>query len=567
MSAPAKQPMSKRRTGANQLVFVGAVLIGLVALNIMGARFFGRWDLTEEKVYTLSEGSKKLVRDLPDRLTVKAFLSSDLQAPFSTTATYLRDLLDEYAAASNGKLVWEAIDPTGNKELEEEAKKHRVPKRSRGRADTGKLTIAESYLGVSFQYQGNIESVPELAAPEGMEYVISSMIKRLTTKKRKVAFAISEGELSATPPDQMGQGGGLQLVSQYLQDYEVVPVALHQGAKPLGDDIEALIVPGPKNPMSERAKFVIDQFLMRGKSVAFLVDGMELEQPRQAMPGMGETPRIAKKSDVGLDDLLAHYGVKLRDDLVLEPRQNAPGPVPVQGQLLLANYPTFPVAAKSSSKHSSTDFIKGLVMPFASTLEIDKDKQKDLVWTPLVTSTSDAWRQTGLFLFNPTGENLKVGTDKGPFVMAVAGEGKLTSFFAGKPYPNDKGEKVQPAAPNSSPAPGEEQVKDVSDGPARIVVVGSSHFASDDYVRFGQRLPIYGANVVFFMGIVDFVAKDDGLAPLRSKGMTARPLTMHSDATPVLVKLSNIAGVPLALIAFGLVRWRIRLARRKRASL
>jgi len=282
------------------------------------------------------------------------------------------------------------------------------------------------------------------------------------------------------------------------------------------------------------------------------------------IPGMDQ-PRIAKKSDVGMDDLLEHYGVKVRDDLVLEPRQNAPGPVPVQGQLL--HYPTFPVAAKSAEKHSTTDFIKGLVLPFASSVEILKDKQPGVVWTPLVASTSDSWRQTGLFLFNPTAENLKVGADKGPLTMAVAGEGKLTSFFAGKPYPNDKGEKQQPAAPNASPAPGEEIVKEVSDGPARLVVVGSSSFASDDYVRFGQRLPIYTSNIVFFMGIVDFVARDDGLAPLRSKGMTARPLTIKSDATPTLVKLSNVVGVPLLFIGFGLLRWRIRLARRKRARL
>ncbi len=88
-----------------------------------------------------------------------------------------------------------------------------------------------------------------------------------------------------------------------------------------------------------------------------------------------------------------------------------------------------------------------------------------------------------------------------------------------------------------------------------------------DYVRFGQRLPIYTSNIVFFMGIVDFVARDDGLAPLRSKGMTARPLTIKSDATPTLVKLSNVVGVPLLFIGFGLLRWRIRLARRKRARL
>ena len=129
-------------------------------------------------------------------LTVKAFISKDLQPPFSQSAQYVRDLLDEYAHASKGKLKWEAIDPGEDTKLEEEATKMKVPKMRRGRISNNKVEIGASYLGIALSYQGNVESIPEVNATEGLEFEIDKRIRMLTQKKTKIAFATSEGELS-----------------------------------------------------------------------------------------------------------------------------------------------------------------------------------------------------------------------------------------------------------------------------------------------------------------------------------------------------------------------------------
>src|SRR5689334_5410764 len=126
-------PQSKAKTGANAVVFTGLVIFSLVALNIVASRLFRRLDFTRERVYTLSQPSKDLAAKLPDKLTIKAFISSDLQPPFSQVAQYVRDLLDEYAQASKGKLKWEAVDPGSDSKLQEEANKLKVPKMRRGR--------------------------------------------------------------------------------------------------------------------------------------------------------------------------------------------------------------------------------------------------------------------------------------------------------------------------------------------------------------------------------------------------------------------------------------------------
>lgn len=285
---------SKAKTGANAITFTVLVIGAIVAVNVIAWRYGRRVDLTQDKVYTLSKGSKDLVGKLPDKLTVKAFISSDLQPPFSQTAQYVRDILSEYANASHGKLHWEAIDPGDDPKLEEEATKLKVPKMRRGRISNNKVEIGASYLGIAIQYQGKVESIPEINATEGLEFEIDKRIKILTQKKTKIAFATSEGELS-TAGGPGGRGGGLSVAKQFMDFYDVVPTSLT--GKQIPDDVEALVIAGPKQPMTERAKFVVDQFLMKGKAVAFLVDGMVFQAPQQMqIPGRPRRPRSGRRT-------------------------------------------------------------------------------------------------------------------------------------------------------------------------------------------------------------------------------------------------------------------------------
>src|SRR5437899_2400722 len=90
---------AKGRTAANSLLMALAVIAGLVFVNIIGARYFGRVDLTEDRIYKLSKVSLDTVKNLPDRMNVKAFISGDLPPQMNTIAQYTRDLLEEYAAA------------------------------------------------------------------------------------------------------------------------------------------------------------------------------------------------------------------------------------------------------------------------------------------------------------------------------------------------------------------------------------------------------------------------------------------------------------------------------------
>jgi len=155
----------------------------------------------------------------------------------------------------------------------------------------------------------------------------------------------------------------------------------------------------------------------------------------------------------------------------------------------------------------------------------------------------------------------KPTADHGPFTYAFAGQGKLTSFFAGKPHPNDKGENVEPPAADVSappPGPNDEKVLDESTGTPRIVVVGDANFASDEYLRLTRYVQSYAADAMFALSIFGWVLEDNTLQTLRAKTVQSRPLQIESDMAPKIVKWGNIVAISLAFILFGIGRARLR---------
>ena len=188
----------KRLSASNATSFVVLVIGAVVAVNLIGTRVFGRLDLTENKVYTLSNASKEIVRALPDYLNVKAYISKDLPPELANTSRYVRDLMDDYKTYSKGKLHFEAFDPESDKKIEDEATACKVQKLQIQVMRSQKFEVGTYWLGLCFQYQGKDDAIPEIGQVEGLEYEISSIIKRMTQKKRKVAFTTGHGEQDLT---------------------------------------------------------------------------------------------------------------------------------------------------------------------------------------------------------------------------------------------------------------------------------------------------------------------------------------------------------------------------------
>ena len=543
MTPENKMRRRKRMSASNAAAYVLLSIGAIVLINLIGTRVFGRLDLTQNKVYTLAQASKDVVKDLPDYLTVKAYISKDLPPELKNTDRYVRDLLDEYRTYSKGKMRFEVLDPT-DKKIEEEAAACRVQRIQIQVLRSSKFEVGAHFLGLCFQYQGKNESLPQLRGVEGLEYQVSSLIKRMTQKKHKIAMTSGHGE-----PDQ-NQGF---TYLKHVEEYEVTTVNPSTG--PIADDIDALLIAGPKQPFDDQGRRNIDAFLMKGKGAIFLVDGMAMQAPRGNMPPemMAGQPKIGQPNDAGLSELLEKYGFKINQDFVLDtPR--VPGPIDMpDGRKMLANVPVY-VAVKTSgdSKEVSVlENITALVFPFASSIELvgplaSGTPPAGKLWQ-LAKTMPTSWKHTGMFFFSPT-TKIEEGKDKGSFSLAYAYQGPLKSAYAPAAAPG----MSTPDAPPSE-----------SKKPVRLMVVGDSDFASDEYAQLGRYLPIYQEGAQMLVNAVGWAMEDEGLTPVRTKTLTARPIQVESAGTELGVKLFNIVGVPLAFVAFGIVRWRLRRARRQ----
>jgi ABC-2 type transport system permease protein len=541
----------KIKQGSNAVLF-GVLTLGiLVLVNLVSSRLFGRVDLTEDKIYTISDASKRLVASLPDRLTVKAFISGDLppHPQIQGIARYLRDMLEEYAQASGGKMVWEALDPAKDDKVKEEARRLKVLPTRLSVLEKTKASVTESYLGVAFQYGGKVEALPFVADIDTLEYQFSSTIRRLIGKQKKVGFTSGHGEPSLFQ--------GLTGANKSLKDYEVTTVDLTEGKKPIPDDIDLLVMVGPKKQLAERAKYELDQFLMRGKSLALFVDGMVLETPRgQFAPGQ-TPPRIARANVIGIDSQLEHYGVKLNHDLVMDQQNQRVVLAAGQGQRVITNYPAFPIVTNLSKNSPITRTLRAYVSVFPSSVQLTRavrDDKGGVKGTVLAASSSASWRQTGFFLFDPMRQP-EPTKELGPFNLAVLLQGTFPSFFAGKPVP-----VPGPAAP-----PKENEPKPADKGPrspagTRLVIVGDADLIQDGY------LGLNNANLMLLQNAVDYLAEDTSMIGIRGKTQARRPLHDLDDRAVTLAKWINIIGLPVIFVLVGFVRWRWRKAARRRRA-
>jgi gliding-associated putative ABC transporter substrate-binding component GldG len=544
----------QRRSSASNAALYTLFTVGaIVVVNLIATRVFGRLDLTESKVYTLSQASKDIVGALPEYLNVKGYFSKDLPPEMANGSRYVRDLLDEYKTYSKGKLRFEVIDPGSDKKIEEEANACKVNKLQVQVLRSQKFEVGSYYLGLCFKYNGQDEAIPEIGQVEGLEYQISSLVKRMSQKKRKVAFTNGHGEHDLTE--------GFQALKHVLsQEFETTTV--NPSTADIPADVDALVVGGPRQAFDDKGRHAIDHFLMQGKGAIFLVDGMVMSSPRNNMmgqPDMPGMPKIGQANDAGLADLLAAYGFKINQDFVLD-RQNVPGPVEYNGRRMLANHPIFVGLEVDSDKDKEKEFsvlagVKALVFPYASSVDLVGPLQggkpaQGKLWT-LAKSSPTAWKQTGFFMMTP-GAKIEEGKDQGSVGLGYAYQGPLKSA-----YPSPAAAPGM-SVPDPAGAPLSESKKAV-----RLVVFGDSDFASDEYLQMSRFLPIYQSGAQLLFNAIGWTLEDEALTPVRSKTVAARPIQIESDQKVAALKAINIAGVPMLFCIFGIFRWRLRRANRQ----
>ncbi len=557
--------MKKRNFKLQSLTELGLVLGLLILLNLILTNYFFRIDLTSENRYSLSESSKKLSAKVDEVLFVKVYLEGDFPAGFKRLRQSTKEMLDEFSAYTNGKMQYEFIDPFENadakkandflRELREKGLQPTYVQIKKDDESTQKLIVP----GAVFYYKGKEYPVNLLKAQFGqgpeevinesielMEYEIANVLRKcVETKVKQVAFIDDHGELGRWDVAD---------ASQELKEFYAVtriPLALQTPQSLMKND--ALIIAKPTTQFSEYEKFLLDQFVMHGGKILWL-----LESQIADMDSMGRSAMFMTGSyDLNVDDMLFKWGVRVNPNMVQDLQCNA---IPILSTLRngtpqqkLLPWMFFPVAAPSQQNpHIIVKGIDPVFFQFASS--IDTTSNKDIKKTILLTSSPYS-RTVGA----PVKVDLNMARTQpdpnmfttGNVPLAVLLEGKFVSLFQYRPGAKTDALPYKPFIENGKMivvSDGDVIRNQRKESTGEIFPLGYDRYTNQ---QFGNKR--------FLLNCMDYLCDDSGIIEVRAKEIKLRLLDKGKLKTERLKwQLVNLF-IPIAImLIFGLVNKMIR---------
>lgn len=517
---PVKAP-PRRLYGAVGII---AALVLAIAVNVLADRFLGRHriDLTEQRLYTLSDGTRAVLAGLEEPITLRLYYSQRLgrEIPiYASFATRVREFLTEYAALANGMIRLEFYEPEPFSEVEDRALAfglQGVPVDQSGE---------QVYFGLAGSNTLDDERTIAFFQPERERFLeadLTRLVYELSNPRRPVI-----GVMTGLPVngEMRGMGGRPTppwvVMTQMRQFLEVRDVPLD--AAEVDAAIAVLMVAHPQN-LSARAQYAIDQFVMRGGRLLLLLD------PHSEAQAFRPDPRGRPQTETASDlpRLLEAWGIAYDKDRVAGDLRGAfrvrANP---QDRVQAVDYVAW-FAASGPGQIARGDVVTGELnqVAFGSTGFISRREGAAVEFTPLVTTSTEAAAIDAAQVRNePNPSAILAAFRPGGTALTLAARvrGPLPSAFPDGPPPPAEGEeaptRTQPHLARSS-------------GTANLVIVADSDILEDRFwVRvqdfFGQQVAQPTAdNGAFVINTLDNLAGSDALIGLRSRGESRRPFEL-----------------------------------------
>lgn len=499
--------MNKRLFSVVGLIFVGVLL---VAINALAGMVFksSRLDLTAAHFYTLSEGTRNILKNLDDTVTLRFFFSEKLAQSSPSITNYarrVRDLLEEFVSHSNGKLKLVIADPEPFSDEEDQAVQNRmqgVP------FDSAGSLVYFGLVGSGSTDEKEVIPFFQMDREQSLEYDITRLIYNLSHPVKKPVGIISTLPIEGLPPNPtmpLRTNTEWSVLNVMRQTFTLRFLGADVDAVP--DDIDVLMVVHPKG-VSEKTLYAIDQFALRGGRVLMFVDPLAEEDSTSG----GSGPRSSNPKP-----LLDAWGVELVDGKIATDIQAATR-VSVAGGIQPQSVEYVAWLSLKSANFNKADFIAGGLdqINMASPGILKKKTDAATEFTALIETSERAMPVDAVRLQNPNPAELfnmyKPGAEK--LVLAARIRGKTKSAFPqGAPVKFDS-----TAAPLT-------EAKD----PINVIVVADVDMLSDRFwvdVRnfFGQRIATPRAgNAAFVVNALDNLSGSNDLISLRSRGEFSRP--------------------------------------------
>jgi ABC-type uncharacterized transport system involved in gliding motility auxiliary subunit len=496
----------------------------LVAANFLLGAFTARVDLTQGNVYTLSQGTRSILAKLEAPVRIRFYYSqgsATVPVGLKTFAKRVEDLLAEYRAASNGKVIIEKFNPEPDSDAEESAALDNVDGQM---TDTGE----KFYLGLAVSFLDQKSAIPVLAPDRErlLEYDITRAISQVAAMKKPVIGIMSDLPVlgrSLNPMLKQQPTEPWVFASELKRIFDVREIKMNVERIP--DDIKVLVVVHPRNLM-ETTEYAIDQFVLRGGKLIAFVDPYAYfdQQPDMQNPFGG-----SQAAQSSLYNLFKAWGIDMDMNKVIADMTYASGAGPRLLPTLLSLNPE-----ALNQDDVVTSQVGTLLIPFGGafrgkpatglTQAVLAHTSKNSMPVDLIIATLSGEPSTRGFL--PSGEEM-------PLAIRLSGKFK-TAFAEGKPkpfMPRDDGKK---GAEKKAPEKDEPQLKE-SAAENQVVLVADVDMLTDNAAVevqdvFGQRLVIpRNGNLNFAQSLVEQMAGDANLISLRSRAAFTRPLTVIRD--------------------------------------
>jgi ABC-2 type transport system permease protein len=541
--------------------------------------------------------------NLEEKINVKLVLSSSIfnVAPYmgirqlNSYPEQIEDVVKRLNPKTYNRLEFSYIDPSGDNAAAEALDSLDIMELSWPAIQNEQASVApgKGLIGLLIQYKEDVRVIPilqvlrlpifgtqyQLAEMAAVEEQINVNLERLVNINEDLGYLADFGTLETTPMGPRSQET-LGLFSALVnKTYALKPISLATDNIPEG--LKCLVIARPTEKLSDYALYQIDQAVMRGTNLAVFIDAFKENRPAGQQPFMANQMPNYVPLDTGLENLLSHYGVRIKKSLVLDEncfRQRRP---PQQGGGDQPIY--FAPIIQNENISKAFDFIrniKGLITVKVSPLELDQQRidAQGIEAHQLFASSNRSWEMRDRITLNPMFLQ-PPATDKemASLPLAYLLEGKFTSYFKGKPMPEKPAEQEDQAGengPGTEPSDEGTQKPDLSqisgkglfreESPqTRIFVLASAEMLKD------QLLDEQGSstNSMFILNMIDALNGRADIAAMRSKVQSFNPLIETGAATKTIVKTINIAGLPLLVVAFGLIIWARRHARRKTIQL
>jgi len=495
------------------------LLVIICAVNMIISNLRIRMDLTGEKLYTLSKGSKEILGQLGNDVTLKFYFSSssaEMPMMLKTYADQVQDLLKEYEIAGKGKLLLEAYDTKPDSDAEEWAQRYGIEPQQTSMLGQPVYFGLVAVCGDNEQVIGGFSPRTEST----LEYDITRLITRVAWPEKPVLGVMSSLSVLGTPPNPMMMQRGMQQDQGWMafqdlrKDYTVREVAID--ADKIDEDIKALIVLHPKN-ISNKTLFAIDQFVMRGGRLIACVDPFNIadfesngRQNQMMQMGGGEQPG---PSTLGI--LFETWGIGYRTSKIVADLSCATKLGGGNG--MVEDNPAFlSLSADNMAKDDLlTAQLSQIMLPFAGSLE--DHTAAELTFTPIITSSKDSAclvdQENAQFGMSAMRAQLK--PDNIQRIMVARLQGQFKSAF-----PDGKIDSETNKVENV-----------LTSGNSTVMVFADADFLNDRFCvqmvnsLFGRMAQPINNNLTLFANTVEQFAGREELIGVRSRGKFNRPFT------------------------------------------